>query len=85
MNISTIFKTVIEINEQDHKIELKFEIYLEWYEVRAKYHNLKTISAQNKLDEAEVDQLWIPYIIFEVSDNKCTYHCLLTFVSEHRH
>ena len=64
---------MIEINEQDHKIELKFEIYLEWYEARAKYHNLKKISAQNELNEAEVNQIWIPYIIFEVSETKCRY------------
>lgn len=66
VNISTICKTIIAIDERNHKIELKFEIGLEWYEVRAKYFNLKTITAQNALDPSEVDKLWIPYVVFLV-------------------
>lgn len=66
VNISTTFKTVIEINEQDHKIELKFEIYLEWYEGRASYHNLKQNPALNALNPTERDQIWIPYVVFMV-------------------
>ena len=62
-----MFKTVIDINEQDHIIELKFQIILEWYESRASYNNLKANPALNVLKSGEVTEIWIPYVIFEVS------------------
>ena len=67
VNVSTTFKTVIDIDEQNHIIELKFEIFLEWYELRARYQNLKKNPALNILQDQEVDQLWIPYLIFKVT------------------
>ena len=69
VNITTILKNVIEISEVNHKIELKFGITLKWYENRAKYHNLKEKEALNILFDAELGSLWIPYIIFENTDN----------------
>ena len=69
VNISTVFKTVIDINEQDHSINLKFLISLEWYEGRADYFNLKENSALNVLSNEEIEQIWIPYIIFEVCED----------------
>ena len=32
---------VIGIEERSHIIELKFDLTLEWFEQRVKYHNLK--------------------------------------------
>ena len=82
VNISTVFMTgtpeigctlilmltfeVIEINEQDHIIELKFSISLTWYEARASYYNLKANPALNVLNGDEIQQIWIPYMIFKV-------------------
>ena len=68
VNISTVFQTVIDIKEQNHIIELKFDITLEWYESRAKYHNLKTNTALNVLKTDEVKNIWIPYVIFQNTD-----------------
>ena len=34
VNISTFLKTVVEISESSHIIELKFEMNIEWYEHR---------------------------------------------------
>ena len=66
VNISTKLKTVIDISERSHIIELKFDIILEWYEYRAKYYNIKTKSALNVLTASEKMMLWMPYIIFKV-------------------
>ena len=73
INISTVFKTVIDINEQDHIIELKFAISLKWYELRASYSNLKTNQALNVLKQREIQQIWYPYVIFDVSRSKIWY------------
>ena len=66
VNISTVFQTVIDIDEQNHIIELKFDIFLEWYEARANFYNLKENFALNVLKDIESRQIWIPYIIFQV-------------------
>ena len=60
-------QTVIDISEQSHIIELKFEIYLEWYEYRAKFYNLKNNPALNVLSHDEIRMLWLPYVIFKVT------------------
>ena len=66
VNISTFLKTVVEISESSHIIELKFEMNIEWYEHRVEYFNIKENSALNSLTESEIKLLWLPYIIFEV-------------------
>ena len=41
VNISITLMKVVEIEETDHSIHLKFEINLQWRENRVKYQNLK--------------------------------------------
>ena len=69
VNVSTILRNVIEISEVNHIIELKFDISLKWYENRAIYQNLKREEALNMMSDEELEALWIPYIIFENTDN----------------
>ena len=71
VNITTGLETVIEIEERSHIIQLKFDLSLEWYESRAKYHNLKNNPALNILSNSELQSLWIPYIIFKVNTFSC--------------
>ena len=66
INVSTSLKTVIDLDERNHIIELKFQLTLEWFEYRATYQNLKTNKALNVLSSQELQEIWIPYIIFEV-------------------
>ena len=67
INVSTSLKTVIDLDERNHIIELKFKLTLEWFEYRATYQNLKTNKALNVLSSQELQEIWIPFIIFEVS------------------
>ena len=69
VDVSTSLKNVIDISEVNQIIELKFDILMEWYEYRVNYHNLKTDEAFNTLSDEELRSLWIPYIIFENTDN----------------
>ena len=66
VNVSTSLETIIEISESNHIIELKFEMNIEWYEIRAKYYNIKMNSALNVLNEEEMRMIWLPFIIFKV-------------------
>ena len=69
MRISTILKNIIEISEVNNIIELKIGLKIEWYETRVYYYNLKNDGALNTLSNTELHSLWIPYIIFENTDN----------------
>ena len=66
INVSTSLQTVIDLDERNHIIELKFQLTLEWFEYRATYQNLKTNEALNVLSSQELQEIWIPYIIFKV-------------------
>ena len=79
VNISTSLKTVIDISERSHIIELKFEINIEWYEYRANYYNVKENAALNVLSASEMRMLWMPYIIFEAKYSIVTYTENLVF------
>ena len=68
INVSTSLKTVIDLDERNHIIELKFQLTLEWFEYRATYQNLKTNKALNVLSSEELREIWIPFIIFKVLD-----------------
>ena len=69
VNVSMSLLNVIEISEVNHIIELKYQVKMEWYENRVSYHNLKKEDAQNTLSSAELHSLWIPYIIFQNTDD----------------
>ena len=69
IDVSTSIRNIIDISEVNHIIELKFDILMEWYEYRVDYHNLKTVKALNTLSDEELRSLWIPYIIFQNTDN----------------
>ena len=66
INVSTSLQTVIDLGERNHIIELKFKLTLEWFEYRTTYQNLKINEALNVLSSQELQEIWIPYIIFKV-------------------
>ena len=65
----TLFK-VVSMVEEEHSIELEFEIRLEWKEHRATYHNLKLKQALNALSQADIERLWLPLVIYSNTDQK---------------
>ena len=72
VNISLVLKKVVEIEEVDHSIHLKFQIILEWKETRATFHNLKLDTSLNTLTDGEVGQLWLPLVIYDNTDQEET-------------
>ena len=72
VNVSlTLFK-VVAIEEEDHSIELQFQISLEWKENRATYYNLKPKSYLNALSMDEINTLWLPLVIYTNTDQQET-------------
>ena len=67
----TLFK-VVAIEEEDHSIELQFQIKLEWKENRATYYNLKSESYLNALSKDEINSLWLPLVVYLNTDQQET-------------
>ena len=70
VNISITLMKVVEIEETDHSIHLQFEISLEWRENRVKYLNLKRKTSLNALKKVDIEDLWLPLIIYDNTDQK---------------
>ena len=70
VGISISLLKIVSMEEVQHKIDLQFEITLEWTENRANYHNLKGESSLNALTDEEISQLWLPYVVYANTDMK---------------
>ena len=68
VNVSITLLKVVAIKEEDHSIELQFEIALEWKEIRASFYNLKPETYMNTLSLDEIDTLWLPLVIYVNTD-----------------
>ena len=64
VNISLLLYKVVSIKEEDHSIELQFQITLQWKENRATYFNLKSESYLNALSMDEINSLWLPLVVY---------------------
>ena len=70
VGISISLLKIVRMEEVQHKIELQFEITLEWKENRVWYQNLKKKTSLNSLTDAEIGTLWLPYVIYSNTDMK---------------
>ena len=60
---------VAAIKEAENAIDLTFRTELKWKDQRVTFHNLKTNTRYNTLEEAERDLIWIPNIIYKNTKN----------------
>ena len=70
VSITMNLMKVVEIEEVDHSIHLQFQISLSWKENRVKYQNLKKESSLNALTEDDVDNIWLPLVVYDNTDQK---------------
>jgi len=67
-----ILQKVVAIEEEDHSIEMQFQITLEWKDNRATFHNLKANMYLNALPLDDLKQLWLPLVIYTNTDQQET-------------
>ena len=72
VKVSITLLKVVSIKEEDHSIEFQFEITLEWMEKRATYHHLNTDMYLNVLSLDDINQLWLPLVIYTNTDQQET-------------
>ena len=61
---------VVDIDEENSFVEIQFRITLKWKETRASYYNLKKHAILNILSEKNLEQLWLPELVYENTDQK---------------
>ena len=69
VNVTMTVMDVLSISEVDLVYVLKFRLLMVWYDYRLKYHNLKEERSLNSLSREEIDQIWIPYVVFSNTEN----------------
>ena len=70
--ISLTLIKVVAIVEEEHSIELQFQISLEWKENRATFQNLKKRSFLNALSTEDINSLWLPLVVYTNTDQQET-------------
>ena len=68
VDISISLLKIVSMEEVQHKIDFKFRIILEWKENRAVYYNLKDDPSLNALTDADISNMWLPYVIYDNTD-----------------
>ena len=68
VKVSLNLLKVVSLEEEDHSIELQFQINLQWKEKRATYHNLKANMFLNALSTDDINKLWLPLVIYSNTD-----------------
>ena len=71
LNISIDLMKIVDMEETSHKIDFQFEITLKWKENnRVVYHNLKHDVSLNALSNKDIDNMWLPRVIYDNTDQK---------------
>ena len=60
---------IASIRERDNEIDIKFMAEFEWFEPRAKYHNLKEKMTENPLELEDIKSLWTPKLVYRNNKN----------------
>lgn len=64
VNVTVNLIDILVIHEKENEIQVRIRAFLEWYEARAKFHNLKVDTMMNMLLPEDVEELWIPKIVY---------------------
>ncbi|XP_023332381.1 uncharacterized protein LOC111704387 [Eurytemora carolleeae] len=67
--VSITLRDILRIEEINHGFTLKFLMEMEWYDYRLNYFNLKVNQSLNALSTEEVQNIWIPFILFDNTEH----------------
>ena len=68
-NISVNLLDVLEINEVRMSFKTKYKLFIQWFDPRINFYNLKTDEELNTLLPDEMESIWIPSITFYNTEN----------------
>ena len=62
--------SILDIDEIASIFQVQFFLHLTWLDSRLKFYNLKNDTGLNALSPMEMQQLWIPVLMFENTEDK---------------
>ena len=65
VSVSINFLRVVDIAEEDYRIENQFEMSLMWKDSRVTFQNLKLTDSLNALSHEDMHKLWLPKVVYE--------------------
>ena len=68
VNVTIRLLKMMGIDEDENRINLQFEIILEWTDYRLSFNNLKEQSYLNALTEEDKKSIWLPIVVFDNTD-----------------
>ena len=72
VNVSLTLHKIVAIKEDEHSIQLQFQISLQWKDNRATFYNLKPTSYLNALSSEEIETIWLPLVVYVNTDQQVT-------------
>ena len=72
LNVSIDLMKIVNMEETLDKINIQFQITLEWRENRAKFNNLNKKTSLNALTDEDIGNLWLPLVVYDNTDQKDT-------------
>ena len=72
VGVSLRLLTLMNIDENENRIDLQFEIILDWKDYRISYSNLKNEFFLNTLTNENIESIWLPLVVYENTNQKET-------------
>ena len=70
IDVSADIISILDINEISSIFQVQFFLHLTWHDSRLKFYNLKDDSGLNAPSPSEKQQIWIPVLTFENTEDK---------------
>ena len=70
IDVSADIISILDIDEISSIFQVQFFLHFTWYDSRLMYYNLKNDTGLNTLSPEEKQQLWIPVLVFDNTENK---------------
>ena len=70
IDVSADIISILDIDEISSIFQVQFFLHFTWHDSRLIYYNLKNDTGLNALSPEEKQQLWIPVLIFDNTENK---------------
>ena len=64
VNVTITLLDILATREAENEIDLKFMTTIQWFENRASYHNLKKKSSLNTIRMQDIENIWVPNLIY---------------------
>ena len=61
---------ILQLDEVHSLLSLQLKLTIEWTDTRHEYIDLKTNKNMNSLSSNEMDEIWMPTIVFDNTNNR---------------